>query len=455
MGREAVAPRTRVKRALALTSGVAVAVAALVLAPAGGQGSSARVLHQLATLSDSQADAFLSAHPERLLELLNSVPKQAARDWPLLPATDRSDLERIVPDLVGNLDGVSYAIRDRANRRTLARELSMAQLEVRADRKDRSAQQSLAAYKAIHAALYTKTVPRRHLVELVPGVQPTAAISIGALDTAPMVTWTVPGMGTYTTDMQLWTLAAQNIWDAQRDAAAPPGHAVVAWIGYATPPVGIDAALGDYATNGAPDLTEAIEGLTAYRRDDLPIVNVVAHSYGTTMVADALADTVLGISSFVMLGSAGVEERISTAADLHALDVYAGEAAADTEARLGRASRFDPKAPAFGAQLLPVDGDRASGLLPVTQHAPILHSAYNDDITSAAWAGVPASVRETAYKEHMAQHGYLDIGTQSLREVGLATATARTPTTVTGKPTTLSTNLLAGGITLRPLQPGE
>jgi len=210
MGREAVAPRTRVRRAFALTSGVAVAVAALVLAPAGGQGSSARVLHQLATLSDSQADAFLSAHPERLLELLNSVPKQAARDWPLLPATDRSDLERIVPDLVGNLDGVSYAIRDRANRRTLARELSMAQLEVRADRKDRSAQQSLAAYKAIHAALYTKTVPRRHLVELVPGVQPTAAISIGALDTAPMVTWTVPGMGTYTTDMQLWTLAAQT-----------------------------------------------------------------------------------------------------------------------------------------------------------------------------------------------------------------------------------------------------
>ncbi|MFJ3394973.1 alpha/beta hydrolase [Leifsonia aquatica] len=417
------AGRAPLRRAATVVLCGLLPVAAVLTAPPGGQDSSALILHRLATLDDREVPAYLAAHPGDLLELLNSVPRQAAADWPRIPPADRAAVERKVPALVGNLDGLPYALRDRANRRSLTLQLDSARQAATAHPHDRAVVQQLAAYTAIHAALHARSTPARRLVELVPGTLPTAAIAIGDLDRAPSVTWVVPGMGTYTTDMQLWTLAAQNIWGAQRDAGAPAGHAVIAWIGYATPPVGLDAALGDYARNGAPELTEAIEGLTAVRRAHPPAVNVVAHSYGTTMAADALADTDLGIAAFVMLGSAGVEDRIASAADLHADLVAAGEAARDDEAALGRLSRADPRSPAFGARVFSVEGVPGAGLRPVTQHAPILHSPWNDDIASTAWTGVAASVRQAAFRAHLAQHGYLDAGTQSLKEVGVLTAT--------------------------------
>lgn len=447
--------RTVARRVLTIVACVLVAAGALVVAPVGAPQSSARFLQVLERLNDQESSAFLDAHPGRGLDLLNALPEQAAREWPLIPAAGRRELERSLPALVGNLDGIPYAVRDAANRRTLARELRSAEHAARTRKNDQAAQTRLTAYAAIRAALFAKASPPRQLIELVPGAQPTAAISIGVLDTAQMVTWTVPGMGTYTTDMQLWTLAAQNIWQAQYAAAAPSGHAVIAWIGYATPPVGLDAALGDYAANGAPKLTDAIRGLTALRHADPPIVNVVAHSYGTTMAADALADTNLGIAAFVMLGSAGVEDRIASAADLHVHDVYAGEAVADTEAVLGRTSRTDPRSPAFGAQLLPVDGDPDAHLLPVTQHAPILHSAYNDDITSGAWTGVPAATRAAAFRAHLSQHGYLDVGTQSLREVGVATATAEPPAVEPRRSPAADGPRGSGIVTLRLQPPGD
>ena len=74
-------------------------------------------------------------------------------------------------------------------------------------------------------------------------------------------------MGTYTDDMQLWTQSAQNLWDEQGDIGAPTRRAVVSWIGYVTPPPGVDAALGDYAARGAPLLTADVRGVNAVRVD--------------------------------------------------------------------------------------------------------------------------------------------------------------------------------------------
>lgn len=399
-----------------------IAAVALIVAPSRGPASTVRVLDTLARLEGAALDAFLTAHPDKLLELTNADAKRFRSGWYALPASERRGLERVIPAFVGNADGLPYALRDRANRRQLATELASAEHDVRSHPGDRGAAVRASSYVAIRNALRSSGGVRRYLVELIPNAQPTAAISVGDPDTADVVTWAVPGMGTYTTDMQLWTLAAQNIWNAQGDAGASKDRSVIAWMGYAAPPVGIDAALGDYAANGAPLLIEAIRGLSAARFGHVPTLNVVAHSYGTTMAADTLADADLGVTAFVMLGSAGIEERIPTAGDLHARAVYAAEAASDTEARLGRASRFDPRAPGFGARVLPADGDAKTGLLPVTGHAPLLHSSWNDDITSTAWTRIaPERVRAALYRDHMAQHGYLDAGTQSLAEVAVAT----------------------------------
>jgi pimeloyl-ACP methyl ester carboxylesterase len=252
---------------------------------------------------------------------------------------------------------------------------------------------------------------------------PLAAVAVGDLDDATLVTYAVPGMGTYTTDMQLWTQSAQNVYDAQERQGTRAERAVVAWIGYITPPPGVDAALGTYAIRGAPLLVNAIQGLYAAREKKEPkYVNVVAHSYGTTLSANALASTNLNIYSFVMLGSAGIETSIRSAKVLHAKYVYAGEATADEEARWGRVSRQDPRSPAFGAWSLAVDGDPRNNLAGVTGHEPVLHSKWNDNIASAKWTSIKnLAQRKAEFTAHQATFGYLDNGTQSLENVARAT----------------------------------
>jgi predicted alpha/beta hydrolase family esterase len=380
-------------------------------------------IRSLGRLSAVGAVDFLKGHPGDLFDYLNSRPAAVARDWSVMSAKERKSITSDTL-LAGNFDGLPYAVRDAANRAQLDSDIARVQDVVLGRPGDRAARVRLAADLAIRAAVRARSSPGRYLVEYVPGATPVAAIAVGDPDTARSVTWVVPGMGTYTTDMQLWTQGAQNIWDAQGAAGAPTDRSVIAWIGYATPPVGIEAALGQYASNGAPLLTEAIEGMKAARSTDPPTLNVVAHSYGTTMAADALADTDLGVYSFVMVGSAGIEDHIPDAGALHAMHVYAGEATDDTVAQLGRASRQDPRSPAFGATVFPTDGDAALGLAPVTGHAPVLHSPWDDDIDSSDWARVPADEREAEFEAHMRQHGYLDPGTQSLEEIGMLTARA-------------------------------
>jgi hypothetical protein len=106
--------------------------------------------------------------------------------------------------------------------------------------------------------------------------------------------------------------------------------------------------------------------------------------------------------------------------------VFSGEADGDLQARWGRVDRMDPGEDAFGALNLAVDGDPAAGLLPVTGHAPIVHSPWNDDPASPAWTKyTDADTRARLYEDHMTSFGYLDVGTQSLADVGFATTPPR------------------------------
>lgn len=139
-----------------------------------------------------------------------------------------------------------------------------------------------------------------------------------------------------------------------------------------------------------------------------------------------------------MLGSAWVEYRIGSAAALSADRVYAGEAALDLEALLGRVERIDPRTPSFGATLIGADGDPARGLRAVTGHEPILHSSYNDDPASKAWTKyADPGERDRLYQEHMRSFGYLDTGTDSLENAARAS---------TGASPALGSRQLTGGL---------
>lgn len=367
---------------------------------------------------------FIAAHPGLAAEALDRDPAVVAEWWQSLPWRERLRMPGLMPDIIGNLAGVDYASRDRANRLELNSRLR--DLEEVASHRQMTELETdqLAALTAIDSALVSSRVPR-FLVELTTDQPPLAAIAVGNLDKARLITFAVPGMGTYTTDMQLWTRAAKNIYDAQT-AAGASRHAVIAWVGYRTPPVGIEATRDAYADRGAVLLERDIRGLQAVRADGTqPVVAVVAHSYGATTAAKALRSD-LGVRSFVMLGSAGVDTAVRTADDLSAEFVFNGEAVGDLQARWGRVDRLNPGAPSFGATYLAVEGDPAVELLPVTGHAPIVHSPWNDNPDSPAWTKyADADVRTRLYDEHMASYGYFDVGTESLANVGAATAPPR------------------------------
>ncbi|ALD13707.1 alpha/beta hydrolase [Clavibacter capsici] len=433
---------TRAHRRRETALALAAVLVGLVILPAppgsGVEGGFAQ-LDRYAALTPVQAERMIAAHPALELQVMDASPERVVTWWAAKDRKRQRTLIRTSPELIGNLDGVDYASRDAANRRQLHAEIRTERAAVAARPDDADARNRLTALTAIRAALHPKpragagAQPRRTLVSLSHRDPPLAAIAVGDLDTARQVTFTVPGMGTYTDDMQLWTETAQNVYDAQASVGAPAAHAVVAWIGYRTPPPGVDATLGDYAERGAPLLASELAGLRAARAGgDLSTVSVIAHSYGSTMAADALAARDLGVDAFVMLGSAGIEDGIDDARDLHARHVYAGEAADDDEAAWGRLSRQDPRAPGFGATVIQVDGDPARGLLPVTGHAPVLHSPWNDDPDSRAWTTIRDKAERAAeFRAHEKTYGYLDAGTESLLNASIATTPHATSPLVT------------------------
>lgn len=406
---------------VAVTLAVVVSLTALA-PPTGVQITDSAILAE--SYPTARIPAFLATHAGLDADALNRDPAVVADWWRSLPARERIRMPGLMPDVIGNLAGVDYTSRDRSNRLELGDRLG--ELREVAEHRQMSGIEAtqLAALIAIESALESSSVPR-FLIELTTDQPPLAAIAIGNLDTARLVTFAVPGMGTYTTDMQLWTRTAKNIYDAQA-AAGASGQAVVAWVGYRTPPVGIEATRDAYADRGAVLLERDILGLRAARGDGTqPTVAIVAHSYGATTAAKALR-TDLGVRSFVMLGSAGVDTAVRTADGLTAEFVFNGEASEDLQARWGRVDRIDPGAPGFGAIHLAVNGDAATGLLPVTGHAPIVHSPWNDDPNSPAWTKyADADVRQRLYDSHMVSYGYLDAGTESLANVGAATTPPR------------------------------
>ena len=390
-----------------------------------------------------EVDAKDAADLDRVQEV---SPTEIAEAWAVAPADDKPRILAALPPSAGNLDGLPYSIRDKLNRRALALRTSVAAERVKKAPNDEAAKTSLAAFQAIAKSL-KPAKPRRQLVTLTGDQPPLAAISVGDLDRAADVTWQVPGMGTYTTDMQLWSLAAQNLWAQQGKAGAPKQRAVVAWMGYRPPPPppSIEAARGEYAEQGAPNLVRDITGFRATRASKLAEIelNVVAHSYGTTLTANALASNELGVGSVVLLGSAGIEKTIGGASDLNARAVYACEASKDPQARLGRFSRTDPRAPTFGATVFGCDGDEREKLKAVTGHAPILHSAWNDKIESSVWAKIADVVDRVArFVEHRESFGYLDKGTESLANI--ASATVREPSRA------ISHEVAPGGTSTQP-----
>ncbi|MBU1586834.1 MAG: alpha/beta hydrolase family protein [Actinobacteria bacterium] len=329
-------------------------------------------LQQLALLPARSIKGWVQANPEVIAQLLASPPP--AHDvtvwWGALDFNSKLSLRNATPELVGNLDGIPYSVRDLANRtvldttmkaleHTIATETGRTVIE--------NAKQQLHMLDAIDEALGAESADDRTLLSLDVTGQGRAAIVVGDLRTADYVSYLVPGMF-FTIENQMgdWVDAAARLHDEEASwlallgpgagtgASDAPTVATVAWIGYHTPNLTNVGGI-ENAYEGRDALASAIEGLQSLRSGDEPYVSVIAHSYGSTAALMALTDYDFQVDALALVGSPGSPAK--SVAELHVRDgnVFVGEAAWDP---IPNSSYFgsDPGAQSYGAKPMAVSG---------------------------------------------------------------------------------------------------
>jgi WXG100 family type VII secretion target len=311
---------------------------------------------------DRESIAALAGDPFVGVRLARADARRVAEWCGSLGDGERAAFVAAIPMVIGNLDGVSYRDRGRANQRTLDVELPrsrdrFAALAAKSGRDQALSAAEQAEYTALTERIGALEAIRRTLtsswrsapltvVALTLGRPPLAAVAVGDMDTASRVTVDVPGMGaTVASGLRSWTGGALNLYNAQRTAANKLGTdrnvATVAWIGYDTPamPPSPEVLGSAKARAGAVQLGDFLTGVAATRGwTNGQHLSVVGHSYGTTTTTLAVTHT--PVENVVLLASAGVDRSIPDAGtlDVPAGHVWASQARDDFVANIGRGS---------------------------------------------------------------------------------------------------------------------
>jgi hypothetical protein len=294
------------------------------------------------------------------------------------------------PQLVGGLDGIPCADRDRANRVLLDR---LIDTEGEVSRRG--------AFAAIREQLRRRQGASASALLLAIGTegQGRAVLAFGDPDRAADVAVYVPGMGTTLADVAgkdgARALAVHDAASALAHSSRPSISRLslsrltssVVWLGY-DPPSGFpDAASAARAVAGAAPYGRFLAGLRATARGAPPHVTAIGHSYGSLLVGKA-AQRPGGIAAdeIVLLGSPGtgavraeqlgvppghvwvaaapddpVTERLPAPPQVLASLLAGVSPTALLPAQLRAASQAQgwfgvrPAAPAFGARLLPAE----------------------------------------------------------------------------------------------------
>ena len=379
---------------------------------------------QLAVLRGTIASRLGAMSPEVVQAWWNSMGGRGSAGE---HSAAQDALITALPATIGNLDGVAYWARDQANRISAQRAFTQAQQATRAAKKaledaiGRTAQ--LSAQRTLDAAVEREAALKnflagvrtplngvgdmdRQIVSFRDGRPPLGAVAVGRLDTADNVSYLVPGMGTTLKDTTILMRASANVIATQRLSANGGNTAMVSWIGYEAPgnvlTTGDPGVFGQaHAKAGAERLADDLGGFHATRPD--ATLNVVAHSYGSTTAAITLHDHArLGVHSFVTLGSAGIPRDIPDAGAINADHMYSAQADEQWNvAQIGRQlsfpERLDPTQKNFGSTV--IDASDVNGTTGVNVHDLLVNPDGDLD----------------------ADHGYLDLDTNTLLETAKAT----------------------------------
>ncbi|WP_426623797.1 alpha/beta hydrolase [Leifsonia sp. McL0607] len=363
--------------------------------PGGASGpreSAAAVFSSIQAVDPAALPGFLSAHTADLDRLLVDPPAAAdvSQLWKLLDPARQSELVKVAPHVVGNLEGVPYGIRGKANRLDLERTISSAEARLRTGRGKAARvvlKRQLTMLGNVKTALAKKDGVSRTLVALDPSDDAKAAIVVGDLRTARYVSVLVPGMYMAAGEQIVgWSEVAQNLYDQQTGfltrlggtgtTKRTPGAAVVAWIGYQTP-VLTNIGGRDLAQQGADSLERTLIGIQSLRASNPPYLSVLAHSYGSTAALLALERGTVTVDALALMGSPGSDAQSVNALGVRGGNVFVGEAAMDpivNSAFFGS----DPGSPSYGAKRMGVGG----AVDPITHRALAGSSGHNEYFTA-------------------------------------------------------------------------
>ncbi len=155
---------------------------------------------------------------------------------------------------------------------------------------------------------------------------------------------------------------ARALYAAERSASPASRTAVIAWADYTSPAgIGIDAATGARAEDGARRLRATLSGLPRRSRAE---VALFCHSYGSVVCGGAADDLPRAVTDIAVSGSPGM--RAENVADLGtSARVWAARDSGDWIADVphldiaGFGHGADPVESDFGARVL--SADRAAG----------------------------------------------------------------------------------------------
>lgn len=308
-------------------------------------------------------------------------PADVQQWWDSLSEQQRHELIEKRPPILGNLNGIPADARDRVNVAVLDDDLNRVQdvagrHNVSADAvtadpgryglSDNDIDRYHNAVKTQEGLLHQSGIPdsedRRYSSYgdqemLDRNLRPTmlwaydpqafdgkgrAVISIGNPDKAANTAVIVPGTSASVRDGWLSDghNDAMNLYDQSLHAAPGEPTAVVSWMGYDTPESFTDPNIANtgLARAGGDTLAWDVNSLSvSHEAGTAQHLTVAGHSYGSTTVADAFANSGMRADDAILLGSPGTDVAQS-AADFH-LDggqVYIGDASTDPVGWLGQ-----------------------------------------------------------------------------------------------------------------------
>ncbi|OLT40716.1 alpha/beta hydrolase [Saccharomonospora sp. CUA-673] len=267
----------------------------------------------------------------------DASPQDVKDWWDSLSPTEQESAIYNHPELIGGMDGVPVAARDRANRSTIVdeyadlvarREELDAMGDERHEGQDRELEQVTQAIRgldSINERLEDDSL-ETYLIDYSTEDSGTSVVATGGNpDTADNVITSVPGTGSHIGNVGGEFGKADAILGAVETTERGSDTVHITWQGYDAPPT-LDEAVGSgRAEDAAGDLLSFQDGLRATHEDGGSHNTLIGHSYGSTAVGHAAQEGTLNVDNVVAIGSPGMGVRSLDEFNLpEGTDVYAG-----------------------------------------------------------------------------------------------------------------------------------